>query len=106
MFIQIKALPPSERPQGQGIHPEMEVLYVSDKPHLDRDVFYTLEDLMSAGDDVVITADHSQELEQHQHTEKVSYWGYDGLLYLSYMAPRSNPDQPMPKWEELVSPTA
>jgi hypothetical protein len=103
MFIQIKALPPSERPQG--IHPWMEVLYVSDKPHLDRDVFYTLEDLIeSAGDDIIVTADHSQELQRH--TEKVSYWGYDGLLYLSYMVPRSNPDQPMPKWEELVSPTA
>jgi hypothetical protein len=92
MFIQIKALPPADRPKG--IHPGMEELYVSDKPHLNRNVF-TLEDLIqSAGDDVIVivTADHSQDLlEQSSHTCQVSCWGYDGLAHLIHMVPRAKP---------------
>lgn len=120
MFIQIKALPPASRPQG--LHPWMEEnLYVSVNtdgyaysPEVAEEAatqtyFYTLDEILEhkGWGQVVVTTENSHRLEQTSHTSLVSYWGYDGLIYLSHMVPRSEPGKfPMPKWEELVSPTA
>ena len=118
MFIQIKALPPADRPK---IHPWMERLYVSvnsdgyvyspevaKEAASETDYFYTLDEIIEhkGWGQVVVSAEQSHRLEP-SHTTQVSYWGYDGLIYLSHMVPRSEPGKfPTPKWEELVSPTA
>ena len=118
MFIQVKALPPADRPYGIE-----EDLYVSanDDGYVYSEAtkfevkqaceyFFTrtLDEIIQnkGWGQVVVTAEHSHRLEQ-SHTTQASYWGYDGLIYLSHMVPRSKPGKfPMPKWEELVSPTA
>ena len=120
MFIQIKALPPADRPKA--LHPWMvENLYLSVNtdgyaysPQAAAEAaaqtyFYTLDEIIQhkGWGQVVVAVDSSHQLEQSSHTAQVSYWGYDGLVYLSHMVPRAKPGKfPMPEWGELVSPTA
>ena len=120
MFIQVKALPLSDRPYE--LEKDLD-LYVS--ANTDGYVYseaakfevkqaskyfftHTLDEIIQheGWGQVVVTAEHSHQLVK-SHTSQVSYWGYDGLVYCHHMVPRSNPGKfPIPKWEELIHPTA
>mgnify|MGYP001103872739 CR=1 FL=1 len=101
MFVQIKAIPPSERPQG-FYFPYLENLYICDG---DPDPsFYTI-DYVSRHNNVVVTADHSSMLRQKgTHYIGSYYEGPDGL-YLAWMIPEDcRGEYEAPKYNDLVYP--
>ena len=104
MFIQIAAIPPSERPEGIIPVPEMEDLYISTSET--DPSFYTIDYLIANGQgDVIITADHSSNLRQ-RGTHKIAYYydGWDGLLFLAWMLPVDASYEAPSKYDDLVYP--